>query len=319
MTQGRCLRSSARPTHPLGTVRRVLVDTALPPAACPGVLQPQRVGAADPTTSLDTTGFWRASSTPQGPGTLNLRWSRSGVEAEAWGPGRGWLLDRVGALIGERDAPRLFASGHPAVLRAQARHRWHRLGRTGRLHHALVATILGQRVTAREAATAWARLCAVLGEPAPGPRPLRLAPAPHVLATKPYWWFHRFGVERKRAAALHEVAVRATLIEELDEAGDPARARAALMRIPGVGAWTIGTVLALCFGDPDAVPVGDFWVRHMACWALAGEQRGSDDRMLELLTPYAGQRWRVLSLLQADGWSAPRLAPGRRLTDIARL
>lgn len=312
------LRSPGGDT-PLRYPSPVLVDTVLPPDACVAVLRPQRVGAGDPTTALDESGFWRASATPHGPGTLHVRWSASGVEAEAWGPGRRWLLDRVAGLLGADDDPRPFASGHPAVLRAQSQHRWHRIGRSRRLHHALVATILGQRVTAREAAVSWARLCTATGDVAPGPRPLLIAPPPQVLVRKPYWWFHRFGVERKRADALHEVAARAELIEELDEAGDAGRARSTLGRIPGVGPWTVGTVLPLCFGDPDAVPVGDFWVRHMACWALSGERRGSDERMLELLAPYAGQRWRALSLLHADGWSAPRLAPGRRLTDIRRL
>ena len=46
-------------------------------------------------------------------------------------------------------------------------------------------------------------------------------------------------------------------------------------------------------GDADAVSVGDFHLKHLVAWALASEPRGTDDRMLELLEPYAGHRGRV--------------------------
>ena len=47
-------------------------------------------------------------------------------------------------------------------------------------------------------------------------------------------------------------------------------------------------------------------------WALAGEPRGSDERMLELLEPYRGQRGRAIRLLETSGIAAPRYGP--RLT-----
>ena len=37
------------------------------------------------------------------------------------------------------------------------------------------------------------------------------------------------------------------------------------------------------------------------CWALAQEPRGTDERMLELLEPYRGQRGRVEVLLEVSG------------------
>src|SRR4029453_406544 len=46
-------------------------------------------------------------------------------------------------------------------------------------------------------------------------------------------------------------------------------------------------------GDPDAVPVGDFHLPHLVAGALAGEPRGTDERMLEPLAPFAGHRRRV--------------------------
>jgi hypothetical protein len=54
-------------------------------------------------------------------------------------------------------------------------------------------------------------------------------------------------------------------------------------------------------------------------FALAGEPRADDDRMLELLEPYRGQRARVVRLLEAGAPTAPRRAPRAQLRDIARI
>ena len=54
------------------------------------------------------------------------------------------------------------------------------------------------------------------------------------------------------------------------------------------------------------MPVGDYHLPNTVAWALAGEARADDDRMLELLAPFAGQRGRVVRLLKAGGISAPK-------------
>ena len=91
----------------------------------------------------------------------------------------------------------------------------------------------------------------------------------------------------------------------------PARAAfyAALRAFPGIGPWTAAEVGIRALGDPDAVSVGDFHIPSMVAWALAGEPRGTDDRMLELLEPYRGQRGRVTRLLELAGFEAPRRGP----------
>jgi 3-methyladenine DNA glycosylase/8-oxoguanine DNA glycosylase len=86
-------------------------------------------------------------------------------------------------------------------------------------------------------------------------------------------------------------------------------AYAALRAYPGIGPWTAGEVGLRAFGDPDAVSVGDFHIPNMVCWALAREPRGTDDRMLELLEPYRGQRARVIRVLELTGVKAPRYGP----------
>ena len=70
-------------------------------------------------------------------------------------------------------------------------------------------------------------------------------------------------------------------------------------------------VLGFGAGDPDAVLLGDLHAPHIVSWALAQEPRGSDERMLELLEPFRGQRFRVTRLLLGGPFTPPRLSPAR--------
>ncbi len=98
-----------------------------------------------------------------------------------------------------------------------------------------------------------------------------------------------------------------------------ADARRRLTLVPGVGAWTAAEVALVALGDPDAVSVGDFHLPNQVAYALAGEARADDARMLELLEPYRGHRGRVIRLLGCSGINAPRYGPRLPLADIARL
>lgn len=321
--------------HPLGTVQVVASvasehlaggEVDLGTIDVPGCLRVHRQGRDDPTTCSEPGGWWRATLTPVGPATLHVRWtgarSLHEVHAEAWGPGADWMLERVPQLLGALDRPVRFEVGHPAVLDAQRDHPSVRIGGGGGLYHSLLPVVIGQRVTTGEAFRSWRGLCAALGGVAPGPigaRRLLLPPAPGELAARPYWWFHRLGIERKRADALRTVARHADLVHRLDAAGDPVEARRVLQLLSGIGEWTVGSVLGPVFGDPDAVAVGDFWLKHMVCRALAGAPRGDDEQMLALLEPYHGQRGRIVRLLGAAGWRAQRFGPGERVIPIARL
>jgi 3-methyladenine DNA glycosylase/8-oxoguanine DNA glycosylase len=94
-------------------------------------------------------------------------------------------------------------------------------------------------------------------------------------------------------------------------------ARERLQAFPGVGPWTAAEVARIALGDADAVSVGDYHLPHLVGWALAGEARGTDERMLELLEPYRGQRGRVQLLLEASGLHAPRYGPRAEVGSIA--
>ena len=84
----------------------------------------------------------------------------------------------------------------------------------------------------------------------------------------------------------------------------------------GVGPWSAALVGMQALGDADAVPVGDYHIPNTVAWALAGEDRGSDERMLELLEPFRPHRGRVVRLLKSAGIKAPRYGPRAPLRGI---
>ena len=88
-----------------------------------------------------------------------------------------------------------------------------------------------------------------------------------------------------------------------------AAATIALRHLAGIGAWTSAEVTLRALGDPDAVSVGDFHLKNLVAFTLAGEPRGSDARMLALLEPWRGHRARVVRLLELSGLGAPRYGP----------
>lgn len=282
------------------------------------VLAAYRFGRADPTTQLDHGEFWRATYTPQGAGTLHLDWRDGHLCQAAYGPGADWLLARVPALTGRLDTGHTFLSGHPQLLAAQRTTPPIRFGASFTLYHELLPVILGQRITVGEATRQWHLLARHLGDQAPGPHPtLRLPPAPERVASLPAWWFHPLGIEAKRANALREVARRSARLHEWAEL-TPLQAAANLRQLPGIGQWTVGSVMATAFGDPDALAVGDYHLKNAIVYALTGRARGTDEAMLELLARYAGQRGRAARLLLAAGSGAPKFGPRQRVLPMRR-
>ena len=273
-----------------------------------------RHGPGDPSIRIEPAGLWRATRTPEGPVTLHVEIAGADVSARAWGPGAAWMLGRLATFVGAHDESKLVAR-HPAIQELQHRMAGLRIGASHAVMEALVPAILEQKVTSHEAHESYRRLVYAFGEPAPGPMELRVPPAPDILAAQPYWVFHRFGVERKRADVISAVCARANRLEECVDlsAADAARR---LMSFKGVGAWTVAEVAARAFGDPDAVSVGDFHLPHLVAWVLAGEPRADDARMLELLEPYRGERGRVIRLIEAGATRRPRRAPRQRIRSI---
>ena len=281
-------------------------------------LGPLRRGPGDATLRLAGQRAWRATRTPDGPASLALEVRGDELLAEAWGPGAERALAGVAALAGLDDDRSGFVPWHPLVAELDRRFRGVRIGRSAAVIEALVPAILEQKVTGEEARTAFQGLVRSLGEPAPGPAELRLRlpPRPERLAGLPYHDYHPFGIERRRAELVRRVAGRAAWFEAIVELPIEEAYRR-LTLLPGLGPWTAAEVAVRALGDRDALSVGDYHVPNLVSWALAGEPRGTDARMLELLEPYRPHRARVVRLLEAAGIRSPRYGPRmapRRIT-----
>lgn len=251
---------------------------------------------------------WLATRTPDGPATIHLaQTSVTRISAHAWGPGAGHALHHAPQLVGADDDPRAFAPAHPLLRDLHRRQAGVRLPRTISVTEQLVPIVLEQKVQSAEARASYRMLLWRHGEPAPSAPhapPLRVPPAPARLARLPYWELHRCGVEKRRADTVRRVALCARRIDT-----DPS---ADITAIPGIGAWTVGELGMRALGDADAVPVGDYHLPHTVSYALAGEPRADDARMLELLDPYRPHRARVLRLLTSAGIRAPKYGPRMR-------
>jgi 3-methyladenine DNA glycosylase/8-oxoguanine DNA glycosylase len=276
------------------------------------------MGRHDPCARFVDGSYWWATRTPDGPASLALRRDGAALLASGYGPGAGWVVERADAIAGLRDdlaGFRELAAAHPVVARLAHTHRGVRLPATGRVFSRLLRAIFEQKVTGKEAYRAYAATVRHFRTPAPGPVDgLLLPPDPAEVAATPYWVFHPFGVEQRRADTLRRAAA---LADRLERCADPAEATARLTAVPGIGPWTAAEVVRTVYGDPDAVSVGDFHIPNTVAWALAGEPRADDARMLELLRPFQGHRGRVCVLLEIAGIAAPRFGPRLPLRSFA--
>jgi 3-methyladenine DNA glycosylase/8-oxoguanine DNA glycosylase len=271
-------------------------------------LAPLRHGLGDPTIRFEPWGVWRATRTAEGPACLRISTAGDGWRVMAWGPGSDLAVDGFPRLLGAEDDPSAFVVPAGPLRELSRRFRNVRFCRSEAVMASLVPAIVEQKVTGREAQRAYRSLVLRFGERAPGPGHLHLPPDPATLARVPYFEMHPLGLEQRRAATLIRAAERADWLElAIRLPSQDATAR--LRMIPGVGAWTAAETIRAALGDPDAVSLGDFHTPSLVAWALAGEPRGDDARMLELLEPFRGQRARVVRLLELSGLRPPRYGP----------
>ncbi len=281
-------------------------------------LFPLRRGTGDPTMRIEGREAWRAARTPEGPATLLLQQGDGQVRATGWGPGAAWALDHAPALIGAEDDLSAFAPRDDVMAQGVEGAPGVRLTRALDVVRTLIAAILEQKVVGLEARRAWRRM--TTSRERAGPRRGWTVAAAR-----------SFAGGRASVLPFPPVGGRAT-----PRAGDTSGvcaggvargARRGAARgcpapsggDPGRGPWTSAEVARLSFGDPDAISVGDYHVPSLVTWALAGEPRGTDERMLELLEPYRGQRGRVQLLLEASHISPPAYGPRMEARSIDRL
>lgn len=278
-------------------------------------LGPIAHGRGDPTIRFGPDGIWRATRTPDGPATIRLRAVPDGIEVSAWGEGAAAAVAGAADLVGANDDPSALVPHHRLIGELAHRFPGLRLPRTNRPFEALLPAICEQKVSGVEARAAFRGIIATHGEDAPGPAGLRLPPSPATVALLPYFAFHRFGLERRRADLIRVAAQLAPRIE----LATPEEAYARLGGVPGIGPWTLAEVGRIAFGDPDAISVGDYHLPNVVAWALVREPRAGDARMLELMEPYRGQRGRVQRLLEVSGIGAPRHGPRMTPQPIAEI
>jgi 3-methyladenine DNA glycosylase/8-oxoguanine DNA glycosylase len=266
-------------------------------------------GHGDRTIRLASGRAWIATRTRDGVATLGLSVAGRRLTADGWGPGGDRALEAVAGLF-SAGTETLGDTADPLIAGLSRRRPGVRILRTRAVFPSLVAAILEQKVTGTEAHRAWHGLVRRYGEPAPGPAELglRVLPAPATLAALPYWSYHTLGVERRRADLIRAIARRASTFEAVVDIPF-ADAYRRLQAVPGIGPWTAAEVGVRALGDVDAVSVGDFHLPHLVAFALAGEPRATDTRMLELLEPYRGRRALVVRLLELSGVRAPRYGP----------
>jgi 3-methyladenine DNA glycosylase/8-oxoguanine DNA glycosylase len=273
------------------------------------VLRILRRGAGDPTYRTDPDGtLWRGIRTPAGAATLRLRQGYDGaVHAAAWGPGAGWVLDAVPAMLGAEDDPSGFVAHHPSVADMHRRHPHWRITRTGLVMEALVPAVIEQKVTGQEAFAGFRRLVHRYGERAPGPGGelgLWVQPDPATVRRIPSWEWLRMHIDPARSKALVRAATVADSLERLTR--DVADTR--LRTLPGVGEWTSAEVRSRAFGDPDAVSFGDYHVAKDIGWAVTGEAF-DDDQLRAFLEPWRPQRNRAAMLIHGLAGHRPRHGP----------
>lgn len=293
----------------------VRLDCSVDPALTLGEL---RHGRGDPTIRFEPGVVWRASHTPEGPATTRISRARDGWRVMAWGSGSASALAAVPRLLGAEDDPSALELPPGRLRDLAARLAGMRFGRTDAVWPSLLPAICRQKVTSAQAHRAYFGILRRYGSDAPGPGGLRLPPLPEAIGALPYFELHPVGLEQRRATTLIRAAAEADRLQAaVDMTAGAALAR--LRSAPGIGPWTAAEVARGALGDPDAVSLGDFHVPDMVCWALAGEPRGDDARMLELLEPYRGQRARVVRIIEEGGVHAPRHGPRLTPQRIERL
>jgi 3-methyladenine DNA glycosylase/8-oxoguanine DNA glycosylase len=314
-------------------------------------------GGRDPAFRVAPDGaIWLGCPTPAGPTALRIevRPADRAATGHAYGPGAEWLLDGLPELLGLHDTTfhedrelRALVAAEPVLYESLRRRPGLRVTRTRLVMHALVPAILEQKVTTGEAYRGWSALVTRYGTPlddligpagtlghgvpagragyggraghgVPGVLGLRCPPGPRDWVMIPSWEWHRAGVDDKRARAVIAACRVAARLEAT--AGLPhAEADRLLQVVPGVGVWTAAETRQRAHGDPDALSVGDLHLSKIVGYALTGERDADDDRMLELLEPYLGHRYRVARLIRAAGIAQPRRAPRFAPLDFRRI
>lgn len=272
-----------------------------------------RFGPWDPTVRASAGVLEKACHVGGEPAVFRFVGGGTRVRVEIAGPGAADLARHASALVGATDADWLPPRTLPRALRDA--NVGMRVTRVPWLSDLLTRVILQQRVQFVDAARAWAMLCRRFGGSAPDAPGLSMPPSFATLAKLPEHELLRVGIDLQRRRTLRAAWAVARRVDALVDL-DAETACAKLASLPGIGPWTRALMGGLGFGDADAVPLGDYGLPSAVAFALAGEARADDARMLELLAPFAGARFRVARAVWAAGLGPPRRAPRRARAEV---
>jgi 3-methyladenine DNA glycosylase/8-oxoguanine DNA glycosylase len=260
----------------------------------------QLVGRFDPTGSHNATSLRKIHLDPSGRVVIwRFTQEEDALLIEVAGD-EGRLLDIVMRQFPLADGADTFDPEDVALRRMSTRCRGLRLIRVPWTFDVAAATVLQQRVRWQVGYSDFRRVALRWGTRTEGG--VAFPTSAQLAAVSPAR-LEAAGIDPKRARALHLLACADARRPFLQPEADADAAVDRLLSIRGIGPWTAGRIAGLAFGDPDAVPVGDLHIPSLVTSTLANEPEGTDERMLELLAPYAGQRFRVIRLLL---WSARR-------------
>lgn len=278
------------------------------PVHFPRTFNLQRLGPHDPTTDLDHDCFRKAFFYRGGPAAVEIVRIEDSVDAEqgllvrAFGEHAEELALETAAGLQQEDGYTQFATEDAGIQRLHRLLPGLRVIRVPWLYDMTCSAILQQRVRTVDAMREWRRITWRYGSPAP--LGLRAFPPAGVLAQVPQFALESIGIDAKRAKALLRFA-REMQFVSLKPGMDFAQLRQILLRVAGIGPWTTETVLGYGAGDVDAAIPGDLHLPRILCYALAGEEDGTDERMMELLEPFRGHRFRIIRLITSAGIDLP--------------
>lgn len=260
-----------------------------------------RFGKYDVTAKLATGYFKKAFATDEGTNVVEIYAdAKTPLELTVVGPAAEATRASLLGSIERDDGGGIFTPDHPLIAKLHRAHGGMRIVAIPWQFDVAMQTVLGQRVTAEEAMRQFRRIAERYGREAGG---LAVFPPASFVAKMATWQLEQLEIDPKRSRAM--LALARAIVARKGFWSSPILVKV-LESIRGVGPWTIGNVMGFAMGDPDAVVLGDLHLPHVVTWALAEEPRGSDERMVELLEPFRGQRFRVARLLMSGGPKVPR-------------
>ncbi len=260
----------------------------------------QALGAFDPTAVFASDTVFLKNFVSRGS-VVTLRCEAR--EGELIVTGDGAALEAWSKGLPPDDGQAAFSSSNEKLAQLHRRLGGLRLLRVPWLFDIACGSVLQQRIAFVDAVKQFSRIAKTFGVRVGAGAAFPDGPT---LAKVPIYELQRLGVDAQRARTLHMLAKSEAQRPFLSAESSFDEVVRRLELLPGIGPWTMGMIRGYGLGDPDAIIVGDLGLPHLVCWALAGEPRGTDERMLELLEPFRGQRFRVTRLLHAAGISVPR-------------